>query len=73
MMNTRTLLPAALALGALAMAAAPAHADGGSSSISSDGTSQLAKLNQLGQVTQVTKAADPSLGLLAPVTGLVPS
>ncbi|MEV6671665.1 hypothetical protein [Streptomyces sp. NPDC051162] len=42
-------------------------------SISPDGTKQLEKLNQLGQITQVTKAADPLLGLLAPVTGLVPA
>ncbi|MEU3756774.1 hypothetical protein AB0H17_29150 [Streptomyces olivoreticuli] len=42
-------------------------------SISPDGTKQLEKLNQLGQITQVTKAADPLLGLLSPVTGLVPA
>ncbi len=42
-------------------------------SISPDGTRELSKLNQLGQVTQVTKAADPLLGLLSPITGLVPA
>ncbi|MGA5130442.1 hypothetical protein QZH56_11920 [Streptomyces olivoreticuli] len=42
-------------------------------SISPDGTRELGKLNQLGQVTQVTKALDPALGLLAPITGLVPA
>lgn len=71
MTNARTLLTSAvLALGAVAVAAAPANA---SLSISPDGTKELGKLNQLGQITQVTKAADPLLGLLAPVTGLVPA
>ncbi|MEU2874556.1 hypothetical protein ABZ769_36155 [Streptomyces olivoreticuli] len=41
-------------------------------SISPDGTKQLEKLNQLGQVTQVTRALGPALGLLTPVTQLAP-
>ncbi|MFE9574594.1 hypothetical protein ACFYMW_39840 [Streptomyces sp. NPDC006692] len=71
MMNTRPLLTAsALTLGALALAVIPANAD--ESLADASGLRQLEKLNQLGQITQVTKSLDPALGLLAPVTGLAP-
>ncbi|WP_159395286.1 hypothetical protein [Streptomyces albireticuli] len=39
-------------------------------------TNQLGQLNKLGQISEVGKAAsalDPVLGLLAPVTGLLPT
>ncbi|WP_424889861.1 hypothetical protein [Streptomyces sp. XH2] len=41
-------------------------------SIYPDGTNQLNKLNQLNQLGQASQALDPVLGLLAPVTGLLP-
>ncbi|MBF6049936.1 hypothetical protein GO001_32935 [Streptomyces sp. NRRL B-1677] len=41
-------------------------------SIYPDATNQLGKLNQLNQVGQATQALDPVLGILAPVTGLLP-
>lgn len=41
-------------------------------SIYPDATNQLGKLNQLGKVGQATQALDPVLGILSPVTGLLP-
>lgn len=70
-MNTRTLLASAtLALGALVLAAVPAHANG--PALYPGATNKLNQLNQLGQLSQVTGALDPVLGLLAPVTSVVP-
>ncbi|GGW13245.1 hypothetical protein GCM10018980_71200 [Streptomyces capoamus] len=67
MTNARKLaVTTALAVAGLSLASLPAQAD-------ENPTDGVGKLNQLNQPGRATQALDPVLGLLAPVTGLLPA